>query len=119
MYKFDFRCAELKMVHLDRDMHVWMMDYKKCLCPNNLFCSISADKQQEIDVPDLKVEDTDAQSGLHNVVQKNEKKKKSPMSQISGVRKLKHTNSFTGVIPKWGVETNNEEQLANVSQVIL
>ena len=37
------------------------------------------------------------------------------MSQIVGVRKLKHTNSFTGVVPKFGVEPTNEGELTAVS----
>ncbi len=36
------------------------------------------------------------------------------MSQISGVRKLKHTNSFAGMLPKFGVECANEEELSKV-----
>ena len=71
----------------------------------------SADKQQEIDVPTLKVEDTDARKHKD----KNKAGKRAPLSQISGVRKLKHTNSFTGVVPKFGVETKKPEELAKVS----
>ncbi len=66
------------------------------------------DKQQEIDVPTLKVEDTDAHK------KKEVPGKKAPMSQITGVRQLKHTNSFTGVIPKFGVETKNDEEITKV-----
>ena len=37
------------------------------------------------------------------------------MSQISGVRKLRHTNSFSGVtIPKYGIDVPNEEELSKV-----
>ena len=36
------------------------------------------------------------------------------MAQISGVRRLTHANSFTGVVPKYGVESNNEEELGKV-----
>lgn len=66
-------------------------------------CSTFLDKQQDIDIPSLKVEDSEAHK---------KREKKAPMSQITGVRKLKHTNSFTGVVPKYGVEANNEEELA-------
>lgn len=37
-----------------------------------------------------------------------------PMSQISGVRKLKHTSSFSGTLPKYGVTSPNDEELAQV-----
>ena len=77
-----------------------------------------SDKQQEIDVPSLKVEDTDAHLGVPNAKAHNEKKKKqAPMSQISGVRKLKKTNSFTGTVPQWGipVDVKLEEQVEAVS----
>ena len=43
------------------------------------------------------------------------KDKKAPLSHISGVRKLKHTNSFTGTVAKYGVETSNEAELTSVS----
>jgi cAMP-specific phosphodiesterase 4 len=68
-------------------------------------------------VPTLKVEDTDI------LVKKEFSEKKdgehAPLSQISGVRKLKHTNSFTGVVPKYGVESSNEEELTKVCIVCL
>ncbi|XP_036365375.1 cAMP-specific 3',5'-cyclic phosphodiesterase 4C isoform X4 [Octopus sinensis] len=70
-------------------------------------CSTYLDKQQELDVPTLKVEDTD-RPGNKDIFQKD---KNRPMCQISGVRKLKHTNSFTGVVPKHGVETPHREEL--------
>ena len=43
--------------------------------------------------------------------------KRHPMTQITGVRKLKHANSFTGVVPKYGVETPHKEELGMVSVV--
>ena len=61
-------------------------------------------------MPTLKVEDTET----HHAPKKKEGKK-APMSQIVGVRKLKHTNSFTGVVPKYGVEPTDEAELTNVS----
>ena len=61
----------------------------------------------------LRVEDTDTPH------QGGKKNKKTPMSQIVGVRKLKHTNSFTGVVPKYGVEATNEEELTKVKGYIL
>ena len=41
--------------------------------------------------------------------------KARPMTQITGVRKLKHTNSFTGQVPKFGVETPHKEELGKVN----
>lgn len=70
-------------------------------------CSTYLDKQQELDVPTLKVEDTE-RPGIKDT---SSKEKNRPMCQISGVRKLKHTNSFTGVVPKYGVETPHKEEL--------
>ena len=73
------------------------------------------DKQQELDLPTLKVEDTDAPNSTGAAPNKKKDKKTTPMSQISGVRKLKHTNSFTGMLPRYGVECANEEDLNKVS----
>ena len=73
-----------------------------------------ADKQQELDLPTLKVEDTDAPNSTGAAPNKKKDKKTTPMSQISGVRKLKHTNSFTGMLPRYGVECANEEDLNKV-----
>lgn len=36
------------------------------------------------------------------------------MTQIIGVRKMKHANSFTGIVPKYGVEPTNADLLAQV-----
>ncbi len=74
------------------------------------FCFIwLADKQQEIDLPAPKADDAEG-GGMHT----KKEKKKTPMSHIMGVRKLKHTNSFTGVVPKYGVEVSNEEEVSKV-----
>jgi len=40
--------------------------------------------------------------------------KKSPMSKISGVRRLHHSNSFTGAVPRFGIEVEDELELAQV-----
>lgn len=80
-------------------------------CSYSNFISILTDKQQELDVPTLKVEDTE-RPGIKDT---SSKEKNRPMCQISGVRKLKHTNSFTGVVPKYGVETPHKEELGKVS----
>ncbi|XP_017769758.1 PREDICTED: cAMP-specific 3',5'-cyclic phosphodiesterase isoform X2 [Nicrophorus vespilloides] len=76
-------------------------------------CSTFLDKQQELDIPSLRIdEDSEA-------VSKAAPRKERPrgahttMSQISGVKKpLCHTNSFTGErLPMHGVETPHEEDL--------
>ena len=97
-----------------------------CSCLSGMFVSCTfvsccTDKQQEIDMPVLKVDDVDAPAAPEApeapIKVKEKDGKKALMSQISGVRKLKHTNSFTGVVPKWGVEAKNEEELGNVSKI--
>ena len=75
--------------------------------------TIFSDKQQEIDVPSLKVEDHDATVGEKTPTKST---KKPPMSQIQGVRRLKHTNSFTGIVPKYGVPATDEEALGKVEK---
>ena len=81
------------------------------------------DKQQEVDVPSPKVDDTptilEGSADLYPnnmVVEGKRKDRRTPMSQISGVRRLTHTNSFTGVVPKYGVESANEEELGKVGE---
>ncbi|XP_063361166.1 3',5'-cyclic-AMP phosphodiesterase isoform X6 [Cydia amplana] len=74
-------------------------------------CTTFLDKQQEIDLPSLQVEEASERT----------KKKEKPrpggpattMSQITGVKRtLTHTNSFTGErVPRYGVETPHEEEL--------
>ena len=81
------------------------------VCLQWYFLFTIADKQQELDVPTLKVEDTERPG----IKETPSKEKNRPMCQISGVRKLKHTNSFTGVVPKYGVETPHKEELGKVS----
>lgn len=72
------------------------------------------DKQQELDLPSLRIEDTEPR-----VSKKKERPRhgSNTMSQISGVKKpLCHTNSFTGEkVPKYGVETLHEDDLGKVS----
>lgn len=74
---------------------------------------IVLDKQQ--DLPEFKVEDVDKGGQEHVAVPgKKSRDKKAPMSQISGVRRLKHTNSFSAAVPKYGIESPNEEELSSV-----
>lgn len=68
-------------------------------------CSTYLDKQQELDLPSVKVEKAE------QPIDRTQPEKNRPMSQISGVRKLRHTNSFTGIVPKYGVETPHLDEL--------
>ncbi|CAG9560354.1 unnamed protein product [Danaus chrysippus] len=74
-------------------------------------CSTFLDKQQELDIPSLHVEENTER------IKKKEKPRHggsaTTMSQISGVKRtLTHTNSFTGErVPRYGVETPHEEEL--------
>ncbi|XP_054274687.1 cAMP-specific 3',5'-cyclic phosphodiesterase isoform X4 [Macrosteles quadrilineatus] len=78
-------------------------------------CSTFLDKQQELDLPSLRVDEGSGVSS--NTAQTTKKKEKGgrvvPMSHISGVKRpLTHTNSFTGEkTPKYGVETPFEDEL--------
>ena len=48
--------------------------------------------------------------------EKEKEKKKRPMSQISGLKKLTHGSSFScATIPRFGVKTDQEALLAKVS----
>ena len=71
-------------------------------------CVCCADKQQELDLPTVTVEQVEPAK------ERPPTDKNRPMSQISGIRKLKHTNSFAGVVPKYGVETPHTEELGKV-----
>lgn len=80
-----------------------------------LFCVFS-DKQQELDIPSLKIDENEG--NLKEKENQKEPGKRRPMTQITGVRKLKHTNSFTGQVPKYGVETPHKEELGKVRILI-
>jgi cAMP-specific phosphodiesterase 4 len=73
---------------------------------------VVADKQQ--DLPEFKVEDVDKGQEHTAAPGKKSRDKKAPMSHISGVRRLKHTNSFSAAVPKYGIESPNEEELSSV-----
>ncbi|KAK3791758.1 hypothetical protein RRG08_028906 [Elysia crispata] len=70
---------------------------------------ISHDKQQELDLPTVKVDHVE-----HPVKERTVEGKSRPMCQISGLRKLRHANSFTGIVPAHGVETTHKEELTKV-----
>ncbi|XP_063890169.1 3',5'-cyclic-AMP phosphodiesterase, isoforms N/G isoform X6 [Helicoverpa armigera] len=75
-------------------------------------CSTFLDKQQDIDLPSLQVDE-----GAEARAKKKDKPRHAgpatTMSQISGVKRtLTHTNSFTGErVPRYGVDTPHEEDL--------
>lgn len=79
-----------------------------------------ADKQQELDLPSLRIEDAVAAAGSVDAraAKKKDRVERGPaaMSHISGVKRpLTHTNSFTGErVPLYGVETPHEEELGKV-----
>lgn len=82
---------------------------------------VFSDKQQELDIPTFKIDENDEHQTSH-VEKENQKDstgKRHPMTQITGVRKLKHANSFTGSVPKYGVETPHKEELGLVSMRIM
>ncbi|XP_069125970.1 3',5'-cyclic-AMP phosphodiesterase 4C-like isoform X2 [Argopecten irradians] len=74
-------------------------------------CSTYLDKQQELDLPTFKVEDHKDQP-IREEKEVTPDSERRPMTKITGVRKLKHANSFTGIVPKFGVETTHPEDLS-------
>uniref|UniRef100_A0A0K8TH17 Phosphodiesterase n=2 Tax=Lygus hesperus TaxID=30085 RepID=A0A0K8TH17_LYGHE len=82
-------------------------------------CSTFLDKQQELDLPSLRL---DEEKSPPMSVRKKEKAggRVVPMSHISGVKRaLTHTNSFTGeTLPRFGVPTPHESDLAKTLQEI-
>ncbi|XP_018057838.1 PREDICTED: cAMP-specific 3',5'-cyclic phosphodiesterase isoform X5 [Atta colombica] len=83
-------------------------------------CSTFLDKQQELDLPSLRIEDAVAAAGSADVraAKKKDRAQRGPaaMSHISGVKRpLTHTNSFTGErVPLHGVETPHEDELGKL-----
>ncbi|XP_061934773.1 cAMP-specific 3',5'-cyclic phosphodiesterase isoform X9 [Apis cerana] len=83
-------------------------------------CSTFLDKQQELDLPSLRIEDAVAAAGSTDAraAKKKDRAQRGPaaMSHISGVKRpLTHTNSFTGErVPLHGVETPHEEELGKL-----
>lgn len=64
---------------------------------------VTPDKQHEVEIPSALTKD------------KEKERRKRPMSQISGVRKLKHSSSLAAAgIPRFGVRTDREALLAKV-----
>ncbi|XP_018344179.1 PREDICTED: cAMP-specific 3',5'-cyclic phosphodiesterase-like isoform X5 [Trachymyrmex septentrionalis] len=83
-------------------------------------CSTFLDKQQELDLPSLRIEDAVAAAGSVDAraAKKKDRAQRGPaaMSHISGVKRpLTHTNSFTGErVPVHGVETPHEDELGKL-----
>ncbi|EDW58015.1 3',5'-cyclic-AMP phosphodiesterase isoform X12 [Drosophila virilis] len=80
-------------------------------------CSTFLDKQQEFDLPSLRVEEnTEHVTAPISQPYRSRSPRGPPMSQISGVKRpLSHTNSFTGErLPTFGVETPNENELGTL-----
>jgi len=68
-----------------------------------LFHSVDCvDKQQDMEMP----------RGIS--IREGEEMKAAPMSQIVGVRRLHHSNSFTGAVPRYGVELEDDQELTQV-----
>lgn len=64
---------------------------------------VPPDKQHEVEMPQP---------------QTQKETKDQPMSEISGVKKLQHSTSLTNAnIPRFGVKTEKEEELAKVSSI--
>lgn len=89
---------------------------KLIILPRNRNLYVS-DKQQELDLPSLRIEEGNENAGTTGMPSTQHTRSRSPrgppMSQISGVRRpLSHTNSFTGEhLPTYGIETPNEGAL--------
>lgn len=73
-------------------------------------CNTYLDKQQELDLPTVKVDEPHTKKKEDSSTPSDSRK--SPMTQITGVRKIKHANSFTGTVPKFGVEPTNADLLS-------
>ena len=77
-----------------------------------------SDKQQEVDINNLRVADDEGQSQSKNRLGSGKAAAGAPLSQIPGVKKsVGHTNSLSGTtLPKYGVDpkTNHEAELAKV-----
>ncbi|XP_078575803.1 3',5'-cyclic-AMP phosphodiesterase 4C-like isoform X14 [Branchiostoma floridae x Branchiostoma japonicum] len=74
---------------------------------SEFICNTFLDKQQEIDLPSPTEKDSPEEN-------KPPGRTKGPLSHVSGLRKLRHANSFTGIVPRFGVEVSadKEDELA-------
>uniref|UniRef100_A0A8C5P192 Phosphodiesterase n=1 Tax=Jaculus jaculus TaxID=51337 RepID=A0A8C5P192_JACJA len=78
----------------------WCLDQLETLQTRHSVSEMASNKKQhEVEIP--------------SPTQKEKDKKKRPMSQISGVKKLMHSSSLTNSsIPRFGVKTEQEDVLA-------
>lgn len=80
-----------------------MLAVKFVLLPRSRPPRVTPDKQHEVEIPSALTKD------------KEKERRKRPMSQISGVRKLKHSSRLAAAgIPRFGVRTEHEALLAKV-----
>ncbi|XP_078657156.1 3',5'-cyclic-AMP phosphodiesterase 4C-like isoform X9 [Branchiostoma floridae x Branchiostoma belcheri] len=70
---------------------------------SEFICNTFLDKQQEIDLPSPTEKDSPEES-------KPPGRTKGPLSHVSGLRKLRHANSFTGIVPRFGVEVSADRE---------
>lgn len=83
-----------------------LLHFQSFALPPSLICSLfsSSDKQNDVEIPSPTQKE------------REKKKRQQPMCQISGVKKLMHSSSLTNSsIPRFGVKTDQEEQLSKVS----
>lgn len=79
----------------------------------------SADKQNEVEIPSPTMKDREKQPAPRQRPSQQPPPpgpQFQPMSQITGVKKLRHSSSLNdSSIPRFGVKTDQEELLAQVS----
>lgn len=77
------------------------------------------DKEQDLDLPTLRVTDFDGeQHGSNETLTVNSGKQHvtSAMSKISGVKKLNHSSSSQKPTPEFGIETEKQSELIKVKK---
>ena len=79
---------------------------------------IIADKETEVDLPLLKVEDTDDLFSPASCSSQPSSSAAGIMSSISGVKPLQHRSSVSGSgeIPRYGIDVPNETALEQVCE---
>ena len=102
-------------------MGVFLDTPQKLNCDKNINIQSILDKQQEVDINNLRLAEEEYGQGLGKT-KIGGGKGAAPLSQISGVKKpLGHTNSFSGSsLPKYGVDPKgqHEAELAKVKVFI-
>lgn len=89
----------LNLAPFERSQHASATDGRNKPLPS----CVPPDKQHEVEMPQPQT-------------QKEKETKDQPMSEISGVKKLQHSTSLANAnIPRFGVKTENEDELAKVS----